>query len=117
MLPAGPLLTAAADSTNVPLLIGIAGLLLGGGGLAGVLTALGQRKNYVQTGYQSLTEASAKEAQDERTRAENERARADRAEYSRERWREAYYAVRDEAVAQGVSLTTRPPTDHPSEAP
>jgi hypothetical protein len=109
VLAVGPLLAPAADSNVVPILIALGAALLGGGGVAGVLTALATRRNYVTTGYQGLTEASAKEAADER-------AARERAEFSRDRWRDAYYAVRDEAVAAGVTLMTRPPTDHPSEA-
>lgn len=102
---------AMATGTDLtPTLIAVGALLLGGGGLAGILTARATRQNYVTSGFRDLTDASAKEAADER-------AARERAEYSRDRWRDAYYAVRDEAVSHGVSLMTRPPTDHPSEAP
>lgn len=97
------------DGSLVPTLIAIAVALLGAGGIAGVVTALATRRNYVTGGFRDLTDASAKEAADER-------ALRQRAEYMRDRWREAYYGVRDEAVAKGVSLMTRPPTEHPSEA-
>lgn len=112
MLAAGPLLATVppVDSGVVPTLIVIAVALLGTGGLAAVITAIATRRNYVTGGFRDLTDASAKEASDER-------AARERAEYMRDRWREAYYAVRDEAVASGVSLTIRPPTEHPSEAP
>jgi hypothetical protein len=117
MHAAGRLL-AAADQVNsdlVPTLIAIAVALLGSGGLAAFVTAWAQRKNYVTTGYQGLTDASAKEAEQERQKAADERALRQRAEYMRDAWREAYYGVRDEAVAKGVTLMTRPPTEHPSE--
>lgn len=106
---AAPMLAAAADN-SVPLLIGLGGLLLGGGGAAGILTALAQRKNYVQSGFKDLTEASAKEAADER-------AAKERAEYARDRWRSHAYALRDELAAAGIAPQAVPPVDHPSEAP
>jgi hypothetical protein len=114
---AGPLaVDAGIDTSLVPTLIAVAVALLGGGGLAAFITALATRRNYVTGGYQGLTEASAKEADQERQRAADERALRERAEYMRDRWREAYYGVRDEAVAKGITLMTRPPTEHPSEA-
>ena len=113
---AAPIVTAAADN-SVPLLIGLGGLLLGGGGAAGVLTALAQRKNYVQSGYKDLTEANRQEAADERARADDERARRERAEYQRDRWRAYAYALRDEQAAAGVISKAIPPVDHPSEGP
>lgn len=100
----------AAGADYTPTLVAIGAVVLGGGGIAGVLTALATRRNYVTSGFRSLTDASAKEAADER-------ASRERAEYSRDRWRDAYYAVRDEAAAAGVTVATKPPTDHPSEAP
>jgi hypothetical protein len=102
--------SGAADLPNsiVPILSSLGGLLLGLGGFAAVLTARANRQNYVTGGFRQLTDASAKEAADER-------ALRERAEYMRDRWREAYYAVRDEAATKGISLTTRPPTEHPSE--
>jgi hypothetical protein len=96
------------DGSLVPTLIAIAVALLGAGGIAGVVTALATRRNYVTGGFRDLTDASAKEAADER-------ALRERAEYMRDRWREAYYGVRDEAAAKGITLMTRPPTEHPSE--
>jgi hypothetical protein len=92
----------------VPILSAIGGVLLGLGGFAAVLTARANRQNYVTGGFRDLTDASAKEAADER-------ALRQRAEYMRDAWREAYYGVRDEAVAKGITLMTRPPTEHPSE--
>lgn len=109
MLLLGPLAAAEAGPSLVPVLTAIGGVLLGLGGVAAVLTALATRRNYVTGGFKDLAAASAAEAADER-------ASRQRAEYQRDRWRDAYYAVRDEAVAAGVSLTSRPPTDHPSEA-
>jgi hypothetical protein len=118
MFTPGLLLAAAAsDPPIVPILAAIGGILLGLGGFAAVLTARANRQNYVTTSYQGLTEASAREADQERQKAGDERARRERAEYMRDRWREAYYGVRDEAVSHGVTLVTRPPTEHPSEAP
>lgn len=101
---------AAADLPNniVPIVSAIGGLLLGLGGFAAVLTARANRQNYVTSGFRDLTDASAKEAADER-------ALRERAEYMRDRYREAYYAIRDEAVAKGITLMTLPPTEHPSE--
>jgi len=119
MLAAGPVLAAAADTSSsyVPLLIGLGGLLLGGGGAAGVLTALAQRKNYVQTGYKDLTEANRLEAADARQEAADERARRERAEYRLERWRAAAYSLWSEVSARGEVPKTVLPVDHPSEAP
>jgi hypothetical protein len=102
--------TADAGAVPVPWLSAIGGILLGLGGLAAVLTALATRRNYITGGYKDRSDAAILDAA-------NERARAERAEYMRDQWREAFYDIRDEAVAAGVSLTTRPPTEHPSEAP
>lgn len=110
MAAVGPVLAANADSNLVPILITLGAALLGGGGLAGVLTALATRRNYVQTGFRDLADASAKEAADER-------ASKERAEYARDRWRAYAYALRDELAAAGVVSKAIPPTDHPSEAP
>lgn len=113
---AAPMLAAAADN-SVPLLIGLGTLLLGGGGIVGIVTALAQRKNYVQTGYRDLNEANRQEAADERARAADERAGRERAEYQRDRWKAHAYALRDELAAHGLTPTAVPPVDHPSEAP
>jgi hypothetical protein len=118
MHAAGHLLAATGAQSNfVPILSAIGGLLLGLGGVAAVLTARANRQNYVTGGFRDLTDASAKEAEQERQKAADERALRQRAEYMRDAWREAYYGVRDEAVAKGITLMTRPPTEHPSEAP
>lgn len=101
---------AGSGSNLVPTLTAIGGILLGLGALGGLLTGAATRRNYVTGGFRDLADASAKEAADER-------AARERAEYSRDRWRDAYYALRDEAGSKGITLTTRPPTDHPSEAP
>lgn len=101
---------AGSGSDLVPVFTGIGALLLGLGGIGALLTGRATSRNYVTGGFRDLADASAREAADER-------AGRERAEYSRDRWRDAYYAVRDEAVSHGISLTTRPPTDHPSEGP
>lgn len=109
MLAAG-YLAAAGAVDNVPTLIVIGGLLLGGGGIAAVITARAQSRNYVQTGYKDLNEASRQEAADER-------AARERAEYQLDRWRAHSYALRDELAAHGITPKAIPPVDHPSEAP
>lgn len=111
MHAAGPMLAATSqvDSSLVPTLIAIAVALLGAGGIAGVVTALATRRNYVTGGFRDLADASAKEASDER-------AARERAEYSRDRWRAHSYALRDEFAAHGITPKAVPPVDHPSEA-
>lgn len=105
------LIAAETTPSNlVPILTAIGGLLLGLGGVAGVLTALATRRNYVTGGFRDLADASAKEAADER-------AAKERAEYSRDRWRAYSYALRDELAAASVTPKAIPPVDHPSEAP
>lgn len=108
----GPALAAVppVDSGPVPTLIAIAVILLGGGGLAALVTAKATSRNYVTGGFRDLTEASAKEAAEER-------AGRERAEFSRDRWRSYAYALRDELAAAGVASKAIPPVDHPSEAP
>lgn len=96
-------------SNLVPVLTAIGAVLLGLGGVAGVLTALSTRRNYVTAGFRDLSDASAKEAAEER-------AARERAEYSRDRWRAHAYALRDELAAAGVVPKAMPPVDHPSEA-
>lgn len=98
------------DGSLVPTLIAIAVALLGGGGLAALITAKATSRNYVTGGFRDLTEASAKEASEER-------AGRERAEYSRDRWRSYAYALRDELAAAGLASKAIPPVDHPSEAP
>ncbi len=109
MLAVGPLAAATGDGISVPTLIGVAVALLGGGGIAALVTALATRRNYVQTGFRDLADASAKEAAEERS----ERQRIER---SRDRWRAYSYALRDELAAAGLSSKAIPPVDHPSEA-
>ena len=115
----GPALAAVAhvDSSLVPTLISIAVLLLGGGGIAAVITAKGQSRNYVTTQYKDLNEANRQEAADERQKAADALARAERAEFQLNRWRAHCYALRDELAAHGITPTAMPPVDHPSEAP
>lgn len=108
---------AAAGGDLTPTLATISALLLGLGGLGGLLTGFGTRRNYVVGSFRDLTDASAKEAAQERAAKEEERARAERAEYSRDRWRAYSYALRDELMAAGIQSKAIPPTDHPSEAP
>jgi hypothetical protein len=124
MAAVGPVLAASADSNLVPVLMAIGAVLLGGGGIAGILTARAQGKNYVQTGYKDLTaeyRAAAAEARADAAaaarEADDERAAKERAEYARDRWRAYSYALRDELAAHGVVSKAIPPTDHPSEAP
>ncbi|WP_100499695.1 hypothetical protein [Geodermatophilus chilensis] len=117
MLAAGPLAAEAGiDTGYVPTLIAIAVALLGGGGIAALVTALATRRNYVTTGYQGLTEAAAKSAAAAAKEADDERAARERAEYSRDRWKAHAYALRDELAAAGISPKALPPLEHPSEA-
>ncbi|TKJ25208.1 hypothetical protein [Blastococcus sp. CCUG 61487] len=109
MRAVGPVAAAAVDSSSVPTLIVIALALLGGGGVAALVTALATRRNYVQTGFRDLADASAKEAAEER-------AERQRIERSRDRWRAYSYALRDELAAAGLTSKAIPPVDHPSEA-
>lgn len=110
MLAVGSAIATEQQSNLVPILTAVGALLLGLGGLAGVLTALATRRNYVTGGFRDLADASAKEAAEER-------AARERAEYSRDRWRAHAYALRDELAAAGIAPKAIPPVDHPSEAP
>lgn len=103
----------AAGTNLTPILAAIGAIILGGGGVAGVLTALATRRNYVTTGFRSLTDASATDLAAARAELRLTQAAADRAETMADRWRDAYWALRYEVQTAGHDVHTPPPAELP----